>query len=313
MFSQITQSLLLTFLLLLILLTARLLTILPALRPRPKPRRRRGSPTHILIVLGSGGHTGEMLALLRDLDTRSYTHRAYVVGQGDSLSLSKAKAFEQTLRERAQATFAAASNTGTKHTRADEGPRAVNGSTAKAAKAAGALHTATTTAEAEAEAEARYGSYSIALVPRARKIHQPLYTTPVSCLRTLAATLRLLSRPPSVVVGGSGGGGTAGPVSSVPDLILANGPATSAIVILASLVLRFFDLSGQGHARTRIVYVESFARITEVSLSGKCVAWLVDRFVVQWEELKGAVGGRAEYHGLLSLDLEGIGGGRRKG
>ena len=244
-----------------------------------------------------------MLTLLRDLDTRSYTHRSYIIGEGDSLSLTKAKAFEQKLRERALASVAQDRNARTQHKHPDSRLRATNGSisstTAKAS--GGALDTA--------EAEARYGSHSIALVPRARRIHQPLLTTPVSCLRTLAAALTLLSRPPRSIVAG---GGKATPVSPVPDLILANGPATSAIVILASLLLRFVDVAGRGHARTRIVYIESFARITEVSLSGKCVAWLVDRFVVQWEELKGAVGGRAEYHGLLSLNLDEMGG-RRNG
>jgi beta-1,4-N-acetylglucosaminyltransferase len=233
-----------------------------------------------------------MLTLLRDLDTRAYTHRSYIVGAGDSLSLAKAKKFELGLRERVAAGVVL------ERRERESGKR--RGGNRNNVDKAGLLE--------EEEVEARYGSYSVALVPRARRIHQSLYTTPVSCLYTLLATLKVLSSPPVVVSVGGKSSGKAQQVSHVPDIILANGPATSAIVILASILLRFFDFSGQQHGKTRIVYIESFARISDVSLSGKCVAWLVDRFFVQWEELKGAVGGRAEYRGLLSINPDERGG-----
>ena len=44
--------------------------------------------------------------------------------------------------------------------------------------------------------------------------------------------------------------------------------------------------------------VRSFARVKTLSLSGKLLLRVVDRFLVQWEELEGA-GGRAEYWGIL--------------
>lgn len=51
-----------------------------------------------LVVLGSGGHTAEMLALLDALDARKYAPRAYVVADTDDKSEAKALAFERRVR-----------------------------------------------------------------------------------------------------------------------------------------------------------------------------------------------------------------------
>lgn len=58
--------------------------------------RRRGSPIHLLVVLGSGGHTAEMFYMLEqmNLDPKQYTYRTYVVSSGDNFSAGKAKEFE---------------------------------------------------------------------------------------------------------------------------------------------------------------------------------------------------------------------------
>jgi len=47
-----------------------------------------------------------------------------------------------------------------------------------------------------------------------------------------------------------------------------------------------------------MIYVESFARVKSLSLSGKILYWLVDRFIVQWPGLSERYK-RAEYHGIL--------------
>ena len=46
------------------------------------------------------------------------------------------------------------------------------------------------------------------------------------------------------------------------------------------------------------MYVESFARVGGLSLSGKILYPLVDRFLVQWPQLKEKYS-RAEYNGVL--------------
>ncbi|KAJ5157475.1 UDP-N-acetylglucosamine transferase subunit alg14 [Penicillium canariense] len=59
--------------------------------------RQRGTPVHILVVLGSGGHTAEMLYMLENTFKSSiYTYRTYVVSSGDALSAQKAVEFEDT-------------------------------------------------------------------------------------------------------------------------------------------------------------------------------------------------------------------------
>jgi beta-1,4-N-acetylglucosaminyltransferase len=74
---------------LLLSLTISQNTIVPKCRPK-------GSPTHLLVVLGSGGHTAEMFYMLErmKLDPQIYTYRTYLVSSGDNFSAGKAKEFE---------------------------------------------------------------------------------------------------------------------------------------------------------------------------------------------------------------------------
>jgi beta-1,4-N-acetylglucosaminyltransferase len=48
----------------------------------------------------------------------------------------------------------------------------------------------------------------------------------------------------------------------------------------------------------RIIYVESLARVTALSLSGRMVLYLADRVLVQWPGLKRKYP-RTEYLGIL--------------
>ena len=58
------------------------------------------------------------------------------------------------------------------------------------------------------------------------------------------------------------------------------------IVVLASLLLLIFGLAPlEGQAAMRSVYIESWARVRTLSLSGKILRWMVGRFLVQWPGL----------------------------
>jgi len=70
----------------------RLVWILPAFRLQPPPSRK--SSAKILVVLGSGGHTAEMLRMIEHLDFNKYNRRVYVVSSGDTLSEGKVRTFE---------------------------------------------------------------------------------------------------------------------------------------------------------------------------------------------------------------------------
>lgn len=254
--ASVALSTLVTLILLVALLIAyRVRVIIDPKRARP--RRSSSAPTHVLIVLGSGGHTAEMIAMLsravKDGDERrrmhwaKYRQRTWVVGSGDSISAQRAKEFEEMV-------FA----NPLQHR--NYGPP-----------------------------NSDPGVYDEVTVPRARQIHQPLYTAPVSCLRCMFACFKVLLRHER-----------AGSKVDFPDLILCNGPATATIMVLASILLRFFDVGGcNTRGKMRTVYVESWARVKRLSLSGRLLLRVIDRFLVQWPQLEESTGGKGEYLGVL--------------
>lgn len=203
-----------------------------------------------------------MLSLLTSLNPAHYTYRSYVIGSGDDFSAGKAQEFERGL-------------------------------TAKEKKKQEIVSFRVKDGEGMTGISRR--DYSLHTVPRARQIHQPLLTSPLSSLRCLCACLKLLYWHPN----------------GYPDLILTNGPATSLILILASTILRYFSfLPRTGPARglvrghtssdkMRVIYVESWARVKRPSLSGKIIVrcGLCDRVLVQWKGLQDS--GWGEYKGAL--------------
>ncbi|CCH62863.1 hypothetical protein TBLA_0I02050 [Henningerozyma blattae CBS 6284] len=80
-----------------------------------------------------------------------------------------------------------------------------------------------------------------------------------------------------------------------PHLVLLNGPGTCCIITLWFKVFEFFLIGSSSN----IVYVESLARITSLSMTGKILYYLADKFVVQWEDLKQTICPRALYYGIL--------------
>jgi beta-1,4-N-acetylglucosaminyltransferase len=53
-----------------------------------------------------------------------------------------------------------------------------------------------------------------------------------------------------------------------------------------------------GIKKIEIIYIESFARVDTLSLTGRLLYPFVDRFLVQWPELSN-IFDKAEYKGLL--------------
>ncbi|KAL4961406.1 glycosyltransferase family protein [Aspergillus stella-maris] len=225
--------------------------------PVPKWRPRH-SPIHLLIVLGSGGHTAEMFSMLRrmELDPTKYTYRTYIVSSGDNFSAAKAVEFEASLVSR----------------------------------------------------RANPASYAIVTVPRARRVHQSYLTAPYTTLLSFwSCLLALCGLHPDQQHQTQ-----AQLPSPYPDLILTNGPATAVCVVLAARLLRLSHwflsnlLPGKmryhplsivgarngkalqtGQFRLRTVFVESWARVKTLSLSGKILLPFADRFLVQWPALEG--------------------------
>ncbi|KAK5127486.1 hypothetical protein LTR85_006825 [Meristemomyces frigidus] len=239
-------------------------------KPIRHGRRNPVEPTHLMVVLGSGGHTAEMLAMLeravtekdpsQKLDWKDYMHRTWVVGSGDSISAERAKDFEDMVIPLST-------------------PEDLMAGKVKRATYGGV------------------GTYDIVTVPRAREIHQPLATAPVSSFKCMRACYDLLTRYTTETRDGHAGGPGQ---KDFPDVILCNGPATATILVFTSMLLRFFDVKGcSTRGKLRTIYVESWARVKTPSLSGRLLSRVVDRFLAQWPQLERAAGGRAEYMGVL--------------
>ena len=78
-----------------------------------------------------------------------------------------------------------------------------------------------------------------------------------------------------------------------PKLIICNGPGTCVSICYSAFLLRLL-----GVCQPKVVYTESFCRVTSLSLSGKLIYPIADKFIVQWPELTVKYG-RAEYVGRV--------------
>lgn len=202
----------------------RLITVLPAVRIKHENKKPSVSDipsgTKLMVLLGSGGHTGEMIRLLEKTNLTGCS-RTWLVSSGDHSSLIKAKNFEDY--------------TGSKDS-----------------------------------AEVRFAE-----LHRARKVGEPLILSIFNTLKSIYSTAQQLRQLP------------------YPDLLLVNGPGTSVPVAYLLFLMKLF-----GMCKTRIVYIESLARVNSLSLSGKLIMPIANRFLVQWTPLAEKYE-RAEYYGIL--------------
>lgn len=114
----------------------------------------------------------------------------------------------------------------------------------------------------------------VLVLKRARRVGQPLLTSVLTTMWSFLSFAVSLLRSP------------------LPDLVLLNGPGTCVPVAYTLFALKYL-----GVCSTKIVYVESLARVDRLSLSGLLVLPIANRFLVQWRQLTRYR--RAEYHGIL--------------
>jgi beta-1,4-N-acetylglucosaminyltransferase len=98
-------------------------------------------------------------------------------------------------------------------------------------------------------------------VYRNREVKQSWFTTVFTTLWSLVQSLYVMYR-------------------NRPQLLLVNGPGTTVSLCYCAFLLRVLGL-----ADTTIVFVESFCRTREPSLTARLVYPVADRFVVPWPDL----------------------------
>ncbi|KAI8647930.1 oligosaccharide biosynthesis protein Alg14 like-domain-containing protein [Parasitella parasitica] len=183
-----------------------------------KQNKKRTRPCKTCIVLGSGGHTAEMLQLIKSLEPKQYYPRTYVVANTDTLSKEKAIEYEQSTGQQNQ--------------------------------------------------------FDVCTIPRAREVGQPWSQVPVTALIALTASVKVI-------------------LSSWPDLIICNGPGSCVPICILAYIPRILGIK-----KIEIIYIESFARVESLSVTGKLLYPFVDRFLVQWPQLSNILDA-AEYKGIL--------------
>ena len=208
----------------------RLLWVLPAVNSPPMgsekekglgqiPSELRGS--NIMIFLGSGGHTGEMMRILANVDLNNF-NRTWVTSSGDSTSILKCKKYE------------------------DE------------------------------RLASSHNKLDYLVLHRARTVGESIILSVFSTVRSLMSTIKRLYDLPQF-----------------PSILLLNGPGTSVPLAYIIFLLKFLGL-----CKTRIIYIESLARVKQLSVSGLLILPIADRFIVQWKQLAVRYK-RAEYYGIL--------------
>ena len=146
--------------------------------------------------------------------------------------------------------------------------------------------------------DARAGTLDAFQVPRARRVHQPFYTAPLTCLATAIHAINALTREPDARYAER----LPGNPFKYPHVVVTNGPATGFIVGLVAHALKLFCLVPRD--RLKLVYVESWARSRSLSLTGRLFLWsgIADMFCVQHEELARTTPG-AVYVGQVAARL----------
>ncbi|KAK0674409.1 hypothetical protein QBC41DRAFT_297499 [Cercophora samala] len=222
-------------------------------------------PAYFLFVLGSGGHTTEMFETIKNSFLPSPgQHRRYVITSGDGDSLRRLLGLESFLDWASLGSLASSS---------------------------------------EAFVRARVGTRDTFTIPRARRVHQPLWTAPFTSLMAGVQAVKAITTVP----GQRAGNKEEREGYRWPHVIVTNGPGTGFIVGLVGYLLKLFGIVPVD--RCKVVYIESWARINSLSLTGRMFYWtgIADVFGVQHEVLCG------KYKGVVYVGEVGAAKGARRG
>ena len=201
-----------------------------------------------MIILGSGGHTTEMIRLLQELDPCTYTPIIYVLAESDTTSIERLQKYIK------------------------EEEVYINGSIDEKRKKRSSsrwigrypIEKSSNHYSSSIDSSKQSSVASVYRLPRAREVHQSYYTSILTTIHSFLQTLILLNKVQ-------------------PELLLTNGPGTCIPVIYSLFLHRLLSFK---RTSCKIIFVESLCRVQTLSLSGKLVYPIVDRFIVHWSYLK---------------------------
>ncbi|XP_039290911.1 UDP-N-acetylglucosamine transferase subunit ALG14 homolog [Nilaparvata lugens] len=144
-------------------------------RPKEKKRDKSVDKVKTLIVIGSGGHTTEMMLLVEKLDFRNYSPRTYVIADTDTMSEGKVLRCEGE----------------------NEGENEVK---------EGKNEAKNEVKECENEVNEVNKDYKILKIPRSREVHQSFLTSVITTLESIFYTLPIMLRvnPDLILCNGPG-------------------------------------------------------------------------------------------------------------
>lgn len=116
--------------------------------------------------------------------------------------------------------------------------------------------------------------FQLCRIPRSRHVHQSWFSTPFTTVYSFVFCFALVWR-------------------ERPDVLLCNGPGTCIPLCISAWILNLFRFM-----RCKLIFVESFARVKNLSLSGKIMYRLADKFMIHWPALLKRYP-KAEYIGKL--------------
>lgn len=116
------------------------------------------------------------------------------------------------------------------------------------------------------------------IVPRPRKVKEPLFRCLLRLPKCICSTIIKI-------------------LHNWPSKIVCNGPGLCFVVACCAKLMRFFLIGSL--PKVLVVYIESVARVKTLSLTGKLMRYVADRFIVQWPELLLHCPNHAECHLLV--------------
>lgn len=186
-----------------VILVLRAVWVLVRIRHASDARKvPHSKPAKLMVVLGSGGHTFEMLKLVENISTTSYSPRVYVTATTDPMSADKAKQLEMW--------------------------RVASSSQVLLLRFLSSKKDTSDSPEADEPSD-----YVVERIPRSRELHQSWLTTvPTTFYAILASAPILLRHSPDVII--CNGPGTCVPIVLMAFLLAVLGVKRTRVVFVES-------------------------------------------------------------------------------